>query len=83
MYRAVDLSNLDHCRGDRPMQSVFIEFVKKNPSEILNLGEFEALRRWILSGPECLRIRVRPVDSHRAAREFYKALRKEQKGRPE
>ena len=72
--------NLDFYSETKPLQSVYLEFVRKNCSEILDLGEFEALRRWLLSHQVTMPLPLRPADSHRITREFYKALRKEQKG---
>lgn len=64
---------------DKPFQSVYIEFVKRNGAEILECGEFEALRRWLYSRPDCFPVPIIPETSHKVTREFYKNLRKEQK----
>ena len=71
-----DLDNADYYQ---PHQTVYIEFVRRNASAILEFGEFEALRRWILSRPDCYIVPVTPETSHLRAREFYKNLKKEQK----
>lgn len=71
--------NLDFYRADKPLQSVYLEFVRKNCSEILDFGEFEALRRWMCGTKVCMPVAVAPQESHRITREFFKALRKEQK----
>jgi hypothetical protein len=64
----------------KPFTSVYLEFVRTSGAEILQFGEFEALRRWILTSPECLGgFTVTPETSHRAAREFFKGVRKERK----
>jgi hypothetical protein len=81
MKSYINFGNLDYCHWDKPFQSIWIEFIRKNAAEILDLGEFEALRQWILSGPECFPVPVTPQDSHRITREFYKNLRKEQKSK--
>lgn len=70
---------LDHYREDKPLQSVWLEFIRKNTAEVLDLGEFEALRRWLLGCPQALPVKVNPGESHRVARDFFKSLRKEQK----
>lgn len=75
----INIDNLDFSRHDKPYQSAWLDFVRKHPAEILNLGEFEALRRWILGKPKCVIVQVVPETSHRVARDFFKALRKEQK----
>jgi superfamily II DNA or RNA helicase len=63
-------------REDKPMQSFYLEFIRSRTQEILDLGEFEALRRYLRSNME-----VSPQESHRITREFYKELRKEQKSK--
>jgi hypothetical protein len=73
--------NLDYYSAAKPLESVYLEFVRKNIGEILDLGEFEALRRWLCGTKVCMPIAVTGNDSHRITREFYKALRKEQKGK--
>jgi hypothetical protein len=73
--------NLDYYSAAKPLQSVYLEFVRKNIGEILDYGEFEALRRWLLKIPVVMPVPVTPQESHRVAREFFKALRKEQKAR--
>lgn len=80
MQEFIKMADLDFCRWDKPFQTVYIEFVRKNPGEILEFGEFEALRRWLLSRPRCIDLQgIIPQTSHKAARDFYKGLRKEQK----
>lgn len=64
---------------EKPLLSVYIEFIRIHGRDVLYLGEFEALRRFLLSGPECIRIPITGESSHRVTREFFKALRKEQK----
>ena len=71
--------NLEFYSAAKPLESVYLEFVRKNCSEILDLGEFEALLRWILSTPVVMPVPVSPEESHRVKREFFKSLRKEQK----
>lgn len=71
--------NLEYYSAAKPIQSVWLEFLRKNPGEILDHGEFEALRRWILSTPVVMPVPVSPEESHRVTREFFKSLRKEQK----
>lgn len=73
--------NLEFYRADKPIQSVYLDFVRRNCDAILDCGEFEALRRWLLSGPVVMPFPVRPEESHRIAREFYKSLRQEQKNK--
>jgi hypothetical protein len=75
----INFGNMDFMRWDKPLQSIYIEFIRKNAAEILDYGEFEALRRWILSMPDCFPLPVTPENSHKATREFYKNLKKEQK----
>ena len=77
--RFIIAENLEYFSQEKPLQSVWLEFVRRNIGEILNLGEFEALRRWLLSGPVVMPMPVSSEDSHRITRDFYKALRKEQK----
>lgn len=79
MRSYINFGNLDNCHWDKPFQSIWIEFVRKNAAEILDLGEFEALRQWILSRPNCFSVPITPETSHKVTREFYKNLRKEQK----
>jgi hypothetical protein len=74
-----NFDDLDFADWEKPNQTVYIEFVRCNAAQILNLGEFEALRRWILSRPDCYIVPVTPETSHLRAREFYKNLKKEQK----
>lgn len=73
-----EVSNLEYYREGRTLQSVYIEFVRKNAYAILEFNEFEALRRWLLNC-EHLRVEIDPANSHRLTRDFYKALRQEQK----
>ena len=73
--------NLDNYNEDKPLQSIYLEFMRKNVAEILARGEFEALRRWICSTNVVMPVPVRPAESHRITREFYKALKREQKGK--
>lgn len=64
----------------KPFTSVYLEFVRTSAAEILQFGEFEALRRWLLSRPECLGgFTVTPETSHKKTREFFKGMRKERK----
>ena len=70
---------LEHYREDKPIQSVYLEFVRRNPGAILDHGEFEALRRWLYSRPDCFPVAITPETSHKVTRDFYKILRKEQK----
>ena len=62
---------------DKPFQSVFYEFIRRCGREVLDLGEFEALRRWLLNSPDCFPVPITPETSHRVTRDFFKALRKE------
>lgn len=73
--------NLDYYHCNKPLQSVYLHFVRQSPDAILEHGEFEALRRWLLSVPGVMPFPVRPEESHRITREFYKALRQEQKNK--
>jgi hypothetical protein len=70
---------MEFMHWEKPMQSVYIEFVRRQAAQILDLGEFEALRRWLLSSPDCFPIPVDPEYSHKVTRDFYKKLRFEQK----
>lgn len=79
MQNTIQPEHLDHYREDKPLQSVWLDFLRKNTAEVLDLGEFEALRRWLLTVPQVMPVKVNPVQSHRVAREFFKNLRKEQK----
>lgn len=72
--------NLEYYSADKPLQSVWLEFQRKNPGEILDYGEFQALRRWLECIPVCMPVPVTAESSVRITREFFKALRKEQKG---
>ena len=63
----------------KPYQSVYLEFVKRCDAAILKWGEFEALRRWLLSSPDCLPIQITGETSHRCAHRFLKELRREKK----
>ena len=73
------LDNLEYYSADKPLQSVWLEFQRKNPSEILDYGEFQALRRGLECIPVCMPIPVTAESSVRITRDFFKALRKEQK----
>lgn len=70
---------LDEYREGKPLQSVYIEFVRQSAPMILDRGEFEALRRWLLSKPQCIALEITPEDSHRVTRNFYKKLKREGK----
>lgn len=76
----VNFGCMDFIHWEKPFQSVYIEFVRRQSGEILDLGEFEALRQWLLSGPDCFPVPISPQTSHKVTREFYKALLKERKG---
>lgn len=80
-YVNFNFDDLDFADWEKPHQTVYIEFVRKNSAAILELGEFEALRRWLLTKPSCLILPITPEKSHRMTREFYRNLRKEQKGK--
>lgn len=75
----IKLAPMKYARWDRPFLSVWVEFVCSQPAQILKLGEFEAFRRWILSDPECFTVPIEPETSHKVARDFFKALRNENK----
>ena len=79
MKQYINFGLLEVMHWDKPFQSVYIEFVKRNGAEILDCGEFEALRRWLYSNPDCFPVPITPETSHKVTREFYKNLRKEQK----
>ena len=79
MKQYINMGLLEVMHWDKPFQSVYIEFVKRNGAEILDCGEFEALRRWLYSNPDCFPVPITPETSHKVTREFYKNLRKEQK----
>jgi hypothetical protein len=40
---------------------------------------FEALRRWLLSKPNCCLLPITPEKSHRLTREFIQRMNEEQK----
>ena len=79
MKKSIIWESLKSWHKGKPYQSVYLEFVNRCGAEILRLGEFEALRRWLLSSPDCLPIQISPETSHRLAREFLKELRQEKK----
>jgi hypothetical protein len=70
---------MEFMHWDKPLQSVYIEFVRRQAAQILDLGEFEAFRQWLLSGPDCFTVPVEPNTVHLVARQFFKALRAEKK----
>lgn len=77
-----NFDNVDFVDWDQPFVTVYIEFVRKNAQAILDLGEFEALRRWLLSKPECcIMVGINPKTSLKLTRDFYVALGKEKKER--
>lgn len=71
--------NIKHYRADKPLQSVYLEFVQHNADRILDIGEFVAFVHWLEAFPVCMPIPVKQGEAVRIAREFLKALRKEQK----
>lgn len=73
------LDDLDFADWNKPATSVYIEFVRKNGNAILELGMFEALRRWLLSKPHCCLLPITPEKSHRLTREFIQRMNEEQK----
>ena len=79
MQNTIQPEHLDHYREDKPLQSVWLDFLRKNTEEVLDLGEFEALRRWLLRCPKVFPLKIKPAESHRVAREFFKNLRNVQK----
>lgn len=79
MKRYVNFGNMEFMHWEKPMQSVYLEFVRQQAAQILDLGEFEALRRWLLSAPDCFPVPIQPETSHKVCRDFYKKLRFEQK----
>ena len=79
MKTCIDFATLSVWERNKPFQSVFYEFIRRCGREVLDLGEFEALRRWLLSSPDCFPVPITPETSHRVTRDFFKALRKEQK----
>ena len=79
METHIKLDCVSAAHRGKPVQSIYLEFCRTQAAQILELGEFEALRRWILSSPECFSVPVTPETSHKVTRDFYKKLRKEQK----
>lgn len=79
MKEYIDHNALPLFCPEKPLQSVYIDFIRSHGRDVLYLGEFEALRRFLLSGPDCIRIPITGESSHRITREFFKQLRKEQK----
>lgn len=79
METHIKLDCVSAAHRGKPIQSIYLEFCRTQAAQILELGEFEALRRWILSSPECFPVPVTPETSHKVTRDFYKKLRKEQK----
>ena len=59
---------------DKPVTSVYIEFFKQNGKEILELGQFEALRRWLLTKPDCILLPITEEKSVGMTRHFFKCL---------
>ena len=51
---------LEYYRADKPLQSVYLEFVRKNCDAILDCGEFEALRQWLCGLKICMPMPVKP-----------------------
>jgi hypothetical protein len=79
MEKYINLADLDYCKAEKPFLSVWLEFVRKNAAEILDFGEFEALRRWLLSSPACVMVPITPQSSHKVTREFLRSLKVENK----
>ena len=77
----VNFGNMAFMHWEKPMQSVYLEFVRRQAAQILDLGEFEALRRWLLSNPDCFPVPITQETSLKICRDFFKRLRLEQKTR--
>ena len=73
------LEYIEYINYDKPHLSVWLEFTRQAPYEYMELGEFEALRQWLLSRPECMPVPVTANTSHKVAREFLKEVKKEKK----
>ena len=75
----VNWERMKHWHASKPMLSVYLEFCCRERQEILDLGEFEAMRRWLLSRPKCFSVPITQETSLKVTRDFFKNLRHEQK----
>lgn len=75
----INHNNMRCFHWEHPIESVYLEFCYRRAAAILELGEFEAFRRWILSDPDCFKVPAEPETAHLVARRFFKALRAEKR----
>lgn len=68
---------IEFVNWDKPHTTVWLEFLRQCPYDYMELGEFEACRRWLLSNPECMPVPITPENSHKITREFLKNVKKE------